>query len=261
MLFIINFFITFLLLEVTARLTKRRAQTLRLVLASVLGGVYSFILLVPHLAAPVSVLSKAAASVLILLAAFRFYRVKSFFHALMIFLFTNFIFLGVIVGCILLLHAERIKVNNGVPYFAIGARGLLLCAAAAYAVSLLIIRLYNRRTATRELFWVTVEKDGKSASFFAFADTGNRLREPFSDAPVMVVSCEKLKRLSVHEGKRIIPARTIGGAGYYEAFRPDSVVIKTAGGEEVVDNVYIALSEHLTADDYAAVFNPEILSV
>ncbi len=261
MLFIINFFITFLLLEVTAKLTKRRAQTLRLVIASAIGGLYSFIILLRHLPAAVNVLTKALAAVVIILAAFRFYRVKSFFRALSVFLFTNFIFLGVIIGCVLLLHAERIKVNNGVAYFDISARGLLACALTAYVASLMIIRWYNRRTASRELFWVTVEKDGKSASFFAFADTGNRLREPFSDAPVMVVDRERVKALCAKDSLRIIPAGTIGGTGCYEAFRPDRVVIKTGKGEEVVDNVYIALSEHLKTDSFAAVFNPEIISV
>ena len=252
---------TFLLLAVTAKLTKRRAKTMRLVLASALGGGYSFLLLAPHLPAAVSVLSKVAAAAVILLTAFRFYRLKSFVRALFLFLFTNFVFLGITVGCILLLHADRIKVNNGVPYFAIGARGLLLCAVTAYALSLLVIRLYNRHTAKNELYWMTAEKDGKSVSFFAFADTGNRLREPFSDAPVIVVDGDKIKTLAAAGDRRLIPAATIGGTGCYEAFRPDRLVIKTAQGEEIVDNVYLALSDHLKTDAYAAVFNPEILSV
>lgn len=242
-------------------LTKRHASALRLVAAAVLGGAYSFILLLRHLPAAVNGLSKVMAAVVILLVAFRFYRIKSFLSALLIFLFTNFVFLGVIIGSILLLHTESVKVNNGVVYFDISARVLLACALGAYVISLLIIRLYNRHMASRELFWVTVEKDGRRASFFAFADTGNRLREPFSDAPVMVVDSDKVKALTAIGGRRVIPAATIGGVGCYEAFRPDRLIIKTKNGEEVVDNVYIALSEHLKAEAYAAVFNPEILSV
>lgn len=261
MLFIINFFITFLLLEITARLTKRHAVTIRLVLASVLGGLYSFILLVRHLPAAVSVLTKVATAVVILLIAFRYYRLKSFLHTLPVFLFANFVFLGITVGCILLFHAERIKVNNGVAYFDIGARSLIGCGLVAYVLSLVILRLYNRHTASKELFWVTAEKNGKSVSFFAFADTGNRLREPFSDAPVIVADSDKVKALSPSGERRIIPAATIGGTGYYEAFRPDRLVIKTEKGEEVVDHVYIALSDHIKAETYAAVFNPDILSV
>jgi len=234
---------------------------LRLVAASAAGGAYSFILLARHLPAAVSVLSKVLAAIAILLIAFRFYRVKHFLRSLLVFLFSNFVFLGVTVGSILLLHAERIRVNNGVAYFDIGARGLIGCALVAYGLSVIVIRLYNRHVAKSQLFWVTAEKDGNSVSFFAFADTGNRLREPFSGVPVIVADSETVLPLAPDGEKRIIPASTVGGRGYYEAFRPDRLRIRTDKGEEIVDNVYIALSDHLKAEDYSAVLNPEILSV
>ena len=261
MLFIINFFITFFLLQVTCRLTKREAKTDRLVLASAAGGLYSFILLAGRLPAAVSAASKLAAAVVILLLALRFYRVKSFLATLLIFLFVNFVFLGVTVGVYLLFRSEQIKVKNGVVYFDIGARGLLGCAFLAYLLSAVIVRIYNRRTAKNALFWVTVKKDSRSASFFAFADTGNRLREPFSGAPVMVADSEKAAPVAADCQTRMIPAATIGGTGCYQAFKPDCIIIKTDKGEETVDNVYVALSENMKADGYSAVFNPEILNV
>lgn len=258
-LFIINFFITFLLLEVTAKLTKKEAKTGRLVLSSAFGGLYALIILA-DIPAYLSVLSRLAAAVLLLLLAFRFYRVKSFALALVVFLFVNFIFLGIIVGIYLLFHSEKIAVNNGTVYFDIGARGLLLCAFLAYVLSCVIVRLYNRRVAAGEVYTLCVESGGQSVTLFALADTGNRLREPFSGAPVIVAQEQSVQALFDEQRQRLIPASTVSSTAYLRAFKPDKVTVKTAKGSEVIENVYIALSEQLQ-DGCSAVINPEILCV
>ena len=260
-LFIINFFITFLLLEVTARLTKRGAKTARLVLASAAGGAYSLIILADKLPAAVSFLSKLTAAVVMLLIAFKFYRLKSFFITLVVFLFANFLFLGIIIGLYFIFRSELIAVNNSVVYFDIGARGLLGCAFIAYLLSCLIVRLYNRRVSSNEIYTITAVKNGKSITLFAFADTGNRLREPFSNAPVIVAEGNRVSEFSADFEKRLIPASTVSGRAFLEAFKPDELTIKTAKGEEKIDNVYIALWEDMKNEAYSAVFNPEILSL
>ena len=57
-LFIINFFITFLLLEITARLCKKEPRLFRLVLSAAFGGMYSMIILVDNLPWYISLISK-----------------------------------------------------------------------------------------------------------------------------------------------------------------------------------------------------------
>ncbi len=44
-LFVVNFFITFFLLQVTAKFSKRSEKLWRIVLASFIGGVYSLVIL------------------------------------------------------------------------------------------------------------------------------------------------------------------------------------------------------------------------
>lgn len=87
------------------------------------------IILVDNLPWYISLISKIAACVLIILIAFKFYRVKSFAVALGIFLFSNFLFLGIIVGIYLLSGNHMIAVNNSTVYLNIGAKALLFSAA------------------------------------------------------------------------------------------------------------------------------------
>ncbi len=258
-LFILNFFITFLLLQVTAKVTKCAAKTGRLVLSSALGGLYALIILV-DLPSYLSVLSRIIAAAVLLLTAFSLHRVKHFAAALLVFLFVNLVFLGVIVGCYLLFQSERIAVNNGTVYFDIGARGLLVCAFFAYVLSCGIVRLYNRKMAAGEVYTLLVESGGQCVTLFALADTGNRLREPFSGAPVIVAQEERLAALFDEKSQRLIPASTVSSTAYLRAFKPDRVTVKTAKGSEVLGDVYIALSTQMK-DGCSAVINPEILCV
>ena len=125
------------------------------------------IILVDNLPWYISLISKIAACVLIILIAFKFYRVKSFAVALGIFLFSNFLFLGIIVGIYLLSGNQMIAVNNSTVYFNIGAKALLFSAAAAYVVASLVVRIYNKSVSKGDIYSLVIENGGRSVSLFA----------------------------------------------------------------------------------------------
>ncbi len=259
-LFIINFFITFLLVSLTARLTKRRVKTARLVFASAFGGIYSLIILV-SIPFYISLMLKVLSAAVIIFIAFGGMRLKSFALCVFVFLFSSFVFLGIITGALMLFKSERIAVSNSTPYFNIGARGLLISAFFAYVISCAVVRLYNKKVSAGEIYTLKIERQGQSVTLFALADTGNKLREPFSGSGVIVASREKVKPLSKNSALRVIPASTVSGSAYLEAFMPDRVIIKCKNKTETALSVYVAMSGDMDNSEYSAVFNPEIISV
>ena len=213
------------------------------------------------LSGAVSLCLKATAAAVIVLIAFKFYRLKSFLFTYLIFLFSSFVFLGIIIGLYLLFKSKLIAVNNSTVYFDIKARELLVCALFAYAVSSLVVRLYNRRVAKGELFMLEVFYGGKSISAFALSDTGNKLREPFSSGSVIILKSEVAGDLFKDAPFRLVPASTVNSSSYLKAYKPDKTVLKNSNGEEVLENVYIALSDNIKSENYSAIINPEVLSV
>ena len=89
-LFAVNFFITFFLLIVTEKFSKRNGKIWRLVLASFIGGAYSLVILADGLSFAVSFLGKLAAACLIVLTAFKYIGIKVFIKETAIFFFVNF---------------------------------------------------------------------------------------------------------------------------------------------------------------------------
>lgn len=209
-LFVVNFFITFLLVLITSKLCKRDEKVWRSVLASFIGGAYSLVILADNLNFLVSTIGKLFAACIIVLISFKFRNIKTYIKEVAIFFFVNLLFLGIIIGLWFIFKPKGVVINNSTVYFDVSAKILLTSALAAYIISVVIIRIYNNKAGKKELYSVCVYKDGQRIKFFAFADSGNNLKEPFSDLPVIVAEKELFKNI---ECPRIIPFSSIGGEG------------------------------------------------
>ncbi|HJB75506.1 MAG TPA: sigma-E processing peptidase SpoIIGA [Candidatus Eubacterium faecale] len=256
-LLVVNFFITFLLLLITQKLAKENSKLVRLVLASFAGAAYSLVILFDELDFAVSLLGKLAAACLIVLIAFRRSGLKCFAKNTAIFFFVNFVFVGIMVGLWMIFKPAGIVINNSTVYFDVSATALLISAFIAYVISAVIIRIYNNKTAKNELYQLTVYYDGQKCSFFAFADSGNNLREPFSDYPVIVADENLFKDVPC---SRVIPVSTVNGEGILKAFKPEKVVISTSRGSGELSRVYIALSKNVKKGEYQGIINPKSVS-
>lgn len=261
MLFVVNFFLNFLLLEITAKLTKKKGKTYRLILSSCIGGLYSLIILFDELPSYIIILSKIAVALLMVLIAFSFYRVSSFFKTAVVFFFSSLVMLGIIVGVYLITKTNMIAINNSSVYFNISARGLLVSAFLAYILSCLVVRMYNRSLSKNEIYCVEISNNNKSIKLNALVDTGNKLKEPFSNSPVIIVDREKGEHLLGSSTIRFVPASTVSGEALLTAFKPDKIVVKSDSKIEVIENAYVALSNDVKIDGFSAIINPEILSV
>lgn len=255
-LFVVNFFITYLLLLFTSLMLKRRYKTLRLLTASAVGGLYSLVLLVDDLNFLLSSLGKVCISLLMVFIAFGFGRLVVFLKSAALFYFSNLLFLGIIVAVQLLFSPDSIALHNGTVYFDISAKVLLFSAFAAYLISVAVIKIYNHTIEKRQIYSVTIKKNGRDTHLYALSDSGNKLKEPFSDFPVIVADKEKIS----YDAERVVPYNTVGGEGILQAFRPDKVVISNGKSAFETDRVYIAMST-VDSKEFSAVINPEILNI
>ena len=257
-LFVVNFFITFFLLLVTTKFSKRSDKLWRTVLASFIGGIYSLVILWDNLNFALSIFGKLAAACIMILIAYKFTGIKAYIKEVVIFFFVNLLFVGIMVGLWLIFKPKGVVINNSTVYFNISARVLLISAFIAYVISAVIIRIYNNKTARKELYSVTVFKNEHKIRFFAFADSGNNLKEPFSDFPVIVAEKKLFDNI---ECRRLIPFSTIGGEGVLAAFKPDKVEISSSLGNAEINDVYIALSDNVKKGEYQGILNPKLLNI
>ena len=255
-LFVMNFFITYLLLTVTKLLTKATVKTYRMLLGAVAGAVYSLVIFAPDLSFLLTLFGRILISVLIILITFGFKRLVPYLKSLACFYFSNMLFLGVILALWMTFKPNGIVVNNDAVYFDIPATALLTLALISYLISVAVVKIYNYTLAKKEIYTLTVVKGGKEYRMFAFLDSGNRLTEPFSNYPVIIVDEGKIS----FEAERIIPYNTVGGEGMLKAFKPDKVIISQGKKSFESDRVYVACS-NVDSKDFSAILNPILLNL
>lgn len=103
--------------------------------------------------------------------------------------------------------------------------------------------------------------EDKTARFTALIDTGNRLHEPISGLPVLIVEAPLVKNILPKAGFRKVPFGALGGNGMLRCFKPDQVWIieegrKKRGPAIWVGVVYSPLpgsSRALAPSEFAAI--------
>lgn len=255
----LNFFVSFFLLQITCLFSKRKPKFFRIILASCVGAAYSLVIFCDGVPSPVLLFSKIFVAAVMVAITFGLSRVTAFLREFAIFYFSDFLLLGIVMAVCYIFKLKFIAVNNSVMYFDISSSVLIVCAVASYLLSSVIIRFYNRTLSKKEVYFLTIENNGTSTDLLAFLDTGNKLREPFSDSPVIVVDANKISA----DGKntRIVPVSTVNGIGFLTAFKPDKIILKSTKGEEIIENAYIALSNDVKDENYSAILNYDILSI
>lgn len=90
---------------------------------------------------------------------------------------------------------------------------------------------------------VSVRQGERRARFEALIDTGNRLQEPFSGLPVLIAEERLVAQVLPTDGRplRRIPYGGLGGCGFLEAFRPDSLHFAREAGWQRAPEVWIAV--------------------
>lgn len=231
-------------------------------MGAVLGGLYSLVILAPNLSFLVTYIGKFFCAMVIVFSVFGFHSISFFAKTVGVFFFSNLLFLGIILGLWMIFKPKGAVINNGLVYFGISAKVLIVTALFAYLITTLIIRIYNHTVSSKQIFYLTVFCGEKKLNLLAFSDSGNNLKEPFSDYPVIVADKNALCDFGKEKGVRLIPFETISGKGLLEGFKPDKVIIKANGKEKEITDVYVAYSSaDFSKKDFSAILNPKILSM
>ena len=99
----------------------------------------------------------------------------------------------------------------------------------------------RRRHAGSGPVWVRAGMDGRSVGFPALIDTGNRLREPLSGQPVLIVRDARVRSILPSSGYRQVAFGSVGGGGTLRCFRPDRLTLEVGPRVRRVPDAWIAI--------------------
>lgn len=182
LLFVLNLTANYLLLLAAGRMAGAVLARWRVGLGAALGALYAVLIFVPGLGWLAAWPCRAASGVLMVLAA---YGGERQLLRLAVLFFGASAGLAGAVLALELLGSGPLTLEHGVFYSQIDLRLLLVLFAACYFV----LSLFFRRVGSRgggELVRLELTLDGGGAVVTALVDTGNSLRDPATNRPVVV---------------------------------------------------------------------------
>lgn len=262
-LVITNVIVNYLLLKACAVLMGCRTGALRLLASSVLGGVYSLLLLADGLHPALAAFLKAVFIVTMVPVAFKINSLKAFLRCCAVFLFVNFGFAGIMLALRFLLAPQSLMYQNGAVYFDIDLLTLTVTALGCYGAMSLISFFAKSRVPLCRTFFFDAQCGEIKVRGRALYDTGNTLTEGFSGRPV-IVCCEgfasqllggravpQVENIGMGgepRGFRLIPFSTVSGAGVMPAFRVDCFGIFIGRKRYELHGVYFACARRGTVN-------------
>ena len=230
---------------------KRR----RLLLGASVGGISSFIILLPSSAFPVSMLLCAGSAFLICVSAFAPRPVKTLFCTFLCFFGVSFLYCGIMTAAVDLLSVRNTVCKNGAVYIAISPFELIALTLVCYILTRLLLRITSSRRAAK-MCRVRISIGSRTVEGDACIDTGNSLHEPFSGESVIVARKSLADRLldtplisAQTKNFRMIPYASVGGCGAIPSVKPDKITLILGKSEHQV-SAYLAFCSdaHITKE-------------
>lgn len=259
-LVIVNTYMSWIMLLITARLARISASSVRLAIGAAIGGLSSLLILINPSGIAWSAVLVLAKIAIVMLAAVTAYIKRNMSKrklaaAFMIFAAVNIIFGGAIYLAQSLLKTRVIYFSGASYYFDIPLAELIVLTAVVYVVIVIASHFTSRTCDISHSYRVNVAVGGRSFSLDGVADTGNTVTELISGRPVVI--CTGID-YSPPDGKGVyaVPYSTVDAEGLLYAFMPDSLQIES---EEGITKDAFALVAFTEKGDKRAVFNPKII--
>ncbi len=263
-LIILNVYVNYFLLRITAKFTRSPVKTLRCIAASFYGSIYSLLILAPPIPLFVNLAIKFAAAFTVVIAAFGIHGVDRLLKNTAAFFSANFILAGGIYAVYSWLKPQFIHFSNSYFYIDFSLVILVVSTASLYG-AVCIFRRFTDKSSDDGPFKLIIRTHGKIFTLNAAADSGNFLTDLFSGLPVIICGkkdldsdFENISAGDLRTGFRLIPFSTVSNSDVMPVFRPDeAIIVNTANGNKKSVDVMIGLGEN----NGRAVFNPKLLNI
>lgn len=258
--FLENVIVDGFLLVLTMQTLKVKANNLFLLIASVFGSLYSILCLAIDINYISSFPSKIIIAFLMNFILFRRKDILFEIKSTLIFILYSMLLAGicVFIQCSISnsndfnLHIECYQLNYQ-----------LLAAMSAYIiVQRIVVYVKDRKSINRFIYEIEIDTKDFKKTVKGFLDTGNELREPVSNLPVIILEKTVLCDIDIDKyAKLLIPYKVVDGkAGNLKAFKPDCVKIKL-DEKSLTCSAVIALCENSLSSlgDYNALLSRGLL--
>ncbi len=183
-----NLIMNYIILCATGIVSKNKIRHLRLIMASLLGAIYSVVAYMKILEIYSNIVLKILLSVIIVYIAYNPQTVKKLWKTLVMFYLVSFVFGGVAFSLIYIIKPQDIIMKNGLFLGTYPLKTIILGAIVAFAIIIIAVKIIRKKFTTKDMICdIEIMLNNKKINTKALIDTGNMLKEPITNTPVVVV--------------------------------------------------------------------------
>ena len=215
---------------------------------------------------------------------------KEMLKMMVFFYLTSFVFGGAALSVIYMVNTGKISIQNGMIIGSYTLKTILIGVIIAFIVVILAFKLVKAKFSKKDLFCsINIKINGKEIKTIAMLDTGNLLKEPITNIPVIVVehtllqdavpkeildNIEKILGGDLEEipenikneymsKLKVIPFTSLGKQnGMLLGLKADGVELEEAEGVKKVDKIMIGMYNKKLSkkEEYSALLGIDVLN-
>lgn len=191
--FIENVIMNYIILLATVIITKEKLNQIRIIISSIIGGIYAVSYYVTKFSTYITIPAKVILSIVMIYIAINPKSIKKMIKELIVFYLTSFAFGGCAIAILYTIKPQNIINKKGSLIGIYPIKVALIGGIIGFITIIIAFKLVKNKMSIKDLFCtVKIIDNGTEKKVKAFLDTGNFLKDPITNLPVIIVEKEKL---------------------------------------------------------------------
>lgn len=195
-IFLENFILNLIILIAVSVITKAKRNYIKIVIASLIGSVYAIFYYLIRMNLIIEFFMKILLSFVMIYVSFYPRTLKDFLRKVLIFYLTSFVFGGGAIAIIYMVNSGKVSIQNGIIIGSYSIKTIFIGIIIAFIIIVISFRLVKSKISKKDLFGeIKIIVNKKVVKTTAMIDTGNMLKEPITNIPVIVVEKDILNKV------------------------------------------------------------------
>ena len=261
-LILVNFIVNIFILHVTVQTLRKRVKLIWMCISSFIGSLYVLTVVYPKLKYLTYLPFKILIVFVMVFIVFRESNILFNIKASLIFILYSILLAGM---CLFIQMNNSKDMSFDIIIINFPYEKLMLSVMIIYVlIYRIMIFIGDRKKIATLIYTVDIVNKSYIKTIKAFLDTGNELREPATNLPVLIVERNLLSEILLDKNNTyLIPYNVVnGGGGRFVGFKPEYINIHIDKKNIETKNVIIAFCEYKLSkdDDYNGLMSRGILS-
>lgn len=267
--FLENLILNVIILYATSLIAKTNLKIIRTLISASIGSIYAIMYYIFQIGLYSNIIFKFVLSVIMIYVAFNPKEFKTLLKVLILFYLTSFVFGGASLSVIYLVNAQRINIQNGMIIGKYTMNTILTGIIIAFIVIVIAFKIIKSKISKNDLFCdIRFKINNKEIKTKAMLDTGNLLKEPITNIPVVVAEHKLLYDVIPNEildnienilggdlenisdevkndyisKLKVIPFTSLGKQnGILLGIKADELIVEEMNSEKKIDKVIIGI--------------------